>query len=134
MKGFVGNIEKLSEENETFRTVLYTAGNCQLVLMSINVGEEIGSETHKLDQFFRVERGEGKAVLDGATTAISAGFAVLVPAGTTHNIVNTGTQALKLYTLYAPPNHRDGVVHATRAEALADHEHYDGKTTEHRSS
>jgi mannose-6-phosphate isomerase-like protein (cupin superfamily) len=134
MKGFVGNIEKLSEENETFRTVLYTAGNCQLVLMSINVGEEIGSETHKLDQFFRVERGEGKAVLDGAATAISAGFAVLVPAGTAHNIINTGTEALKLYTLYAPPNHRDGVVHATRADALADHEHYDGKTTEHRSS
>lgn len=132
MKGFVGNIETLSEANRNFRTVLYTAGSCQLVLMSIEVGEEIGSEMHNLDQFFRVEQGQGNAVLDGATTAISAGFAVLVPAGTMHNIVNTGTEALKLYTLYAPPNHRDGVVHTTRADALADHEHYDGMTTEHR--
>ncbi len=134
MKGFVGNIETMSEENRNFRTVLYTAENCQLVLMSIGVGEAIGSEVHKLDQFFRVEQGQGDAVLDGVTTPISAGFAILVPAGTTHNIVNTGMEALKLYTLYAPPNHRDGVVHATRADALADHEHYDGKTTEHRPS
>lgn len=130
MKGFVGNIETLSEANATFRTVLYTAKSCQLVIMSLNVGEDIGMEVHQLDQFFRVEEGSGKAVLDGVATPISAGFAVLVPAGTQHNIVNTGATALKLYTLYAPPNHRDGVVHATRADALADSEHYDGKPTE----
>lgn len=130
MKGFVGNIETLSEANTSFRTVLYTAESCQLVIMSLNVGEDIGMEIHQLDQFFRVEEGSGEAVLEGVTTPISAGFAVLVPAGTQHNIVNTGATALKLYTLYAPPNHRDGVVHATRTDALADTEHYDGKLTE----
>lgn len=130
MKGFIDNIERLSEANGTFRTVLYTAQNCQLVIMSLKVGEDIGVEVHKLDQFFRVEQGSGEAVLDGVTTPISAGFAVLVPAGTRHNIVNTGPAALKLYTLYAPPNHRDGIVHRTRADAVADTEHYDGTTTE----
>ena len=130
MRGFIADIETLSEENATFRTVLYTATNCQLVLMALKVGEDIGIEVHKLDQFFRVERGNGEAILDGVKTPISAGFAVLVPAGTEHNIVNTGTTPLKLYTLYAPPNHRDGVVHATRADARADPEHYDGKPTE----
>jgi mannose-6-phosphate isomerase-like protein (cupin superfamily) len=92
--------------------------------------EEIGAEVHKLDQFFRVEEGMGEAVLDGVRTAIRAGFAVVVPAGTNHNIINTGSAPLKLYTLYAPPNHRDGVVHRTRADAEADNEHFDGKTTE----
>ena len=87
-------------------------------------------EVHKLDQFFRVEKGTGEAVLDGVHTKISAGFAVLVPAGTNHNIINTGSVPLKLYTLYAPPNHRDGVVHHTRADAEKDNEHFDGKTTE----
>jgi len=87
-------------------------------------------EVLKLDQFFRVEEGTGEAVLDGVHTVISAGFAVLVPAGTNHNIINTGNSPLKLYTLYAPPNHRDGVVHHTRAEAEKDTEHFDGKTTE----
>jgi mannose-6-phosphate isomerase-like protein (cupin superfamily) len=87
-------------------------------------------EVHKLDQFFRVEEGSGEAVLDGVRTKIQAGFAVLVPAGAKHNIVNTGSAPLKLYTLYSPPNHRDGVVHHTRAEAEADSEHFDGKTTE----
>lgn len=130
MEGFVGNIETLSEANETFRTVLYTAKSCQLVVMSLKVGEDIGMEVHKLDQFFRVEQGSGEAVLDGLTTAISTGFAILIPAGTQHNIINTGDAALKLYTLYAPPNHRDGIVHTTRADADADIEHYDGKTTE----
>jgi len=130
MKGFVKDIEKLAVGNDAFRRVLYTAKNCQLVLMSLKPQEEIGSEVHRLDQFFRVEEGSGEAVLDGKRTAIHAGFAVLVPAGTTHNIVNTGRTPLKLYTLYAPPNHRDGVVHHTRAEAEADKEHFDGKTTE----
>ena len=92
--------------------------------------EEIGAEVHKLDQFFRVEEGSGEAVLDGVRTAIQAGFAVLVPAGANHNIINTGNAPLKLYTLYAPPNHLDGVVHRTRAAAEADTEHFEGRTTE----
>jgi mannose-6-phosphate isomerase-like protein (cupin superfamily) len=130
MKGFVKNIEEISVKNEDFRQVLYTAKNCQLVVMALKPKEEIGMEVHKLDQFFRVEEGTGEAILDDVRTAISEGFAVLVPAGTNHNIINTGTDPMKLYTLYAPPNHRDGVVHHTRAEADADDEHFDGKTTE----
>ena len=110
--------------------MIYTAKNCQLVVMSLKPKEEIGIEVHKLDQFFRVEKGSGEAVLDGVHTKISAGFAVLVPAGTRHNIINTGNVSLKLYALYAPPKHRDGIVHHTRAEAEADNEHFDGKTTE----
>jgi len=130
MKGFVQNIEGLAIKNDKFRQVLYTAKHCQLVLMALKPKEDIGAEVHKLDQFFRVEEGMGEAVLDGVHTAIRTGFAVVVPAGMTHNIINTGTVPLKLYTLYAPPNHRDGVVHLTRADALADKEHFDGKTTE----
>ena len=130
MKGFVKDIEGIAVKNNQFRRVLYTAKNCQLVVMALKPKEEIGAEVHKLDQFFRVEKGSGDAVLDGVRTAIRAGFAVLVPAGTNHNIINTGSVPLKLYTLYAPPNHRDGVVHHTRAEAEADNEHFDGKTTE----
>ena len=130
MKGFVRDIEALAIKNEDFRQVLYTAKSCQLVVMALQPKEEIGTELHKLDQFFRVEEGPGEAVLDGVRTAIQAGFAVLVPAGTKHNIVNTSDAPLKLYTLYAPPNHRDGVVHHTRADAEADSEHFDGKTTE----
>lgn len=130
MKGFVQDIEGITVKNESFRRVLYTAKNCQLVAMALKPNEEIGEEVHKLDQFFRVEEGTGEAVLDGIRTAISAGFAVLVPAGAHHNIINTGDIPLKLYTLYAPPNHRDGVVHHTRADAEADNEHFDGKTTE----
>jgi len=129
-KGFVQDIEALAIKNGEFRKVLYTAPHCQLVVMALKPKEEIGMEVHQLDQFFRVEEGSGEAVLDGVPTAIRAGFAVLVPAGTKHNISNTGSVPLKLYTLYAPPNHRDGVVHATRAEAEADNEHFDGKTTE----
>jgi mannose-6-phosphate isomerase-like protein (cupin superfamily) len=130
VKGFVQNIENVAVKNEDFRQILYTAKNCQLVVMSLKPNEEIGAEVHKLDQFFRVEQGIGEAVLDGVSTRISAGFAILVPAGTNHNIINTGDAPLKLYTLYAPPNHRDGVVHHTRAEAEADKEYFDGKTTE----
>ena len=130
MKGFVQDIEGLAITNDEFRQVLYTAKNCQLVLMALKPQEDIGAEVHALDQFFRVEQGEGEAVLDGVRTTIRAGFAVLVPAGTRHNIINTGAAPLKLYTLYAPPNHRDGVVHHTRAEAEADDEHFDGKTSE----
>src|SRR5450759_1904360 len=130
MKGYVQDIEDLAVKSVEFRRVLYTTKNCQLVLMALKPKEEIGAEVHKLDQFFRVEEGTGEAVLDGIRTAIRAGWAVVVPAGTNHNIVNTGSVPLKLYTLYAPPNHRDGVVHHTRADAEADNEHFDGKTTE----
>jgi len=130
MKGFVQNIEGLAVKNDKFRQVLYTAKNSQLVLMSLKPHEDIGAEIHKVDQFFRVEEGSGEAVLNGARTPIQAGFAVLVPAGVNHNIVNTGTVPLKLYTLYAPPNHRDGVIHKSRADAEGDTEHFDGKTTE----
>ena len=130
MEGFVQNIEDMTTKNEEFRRVLYTAKNCQVVLMALKPNEDIGAEVHKLDQFFRVEEGIGEAVLDGVRTKISAGFAVLVPAGANHNIINTGSSPMKLYTLYAPPNHRDGVVHHTRADAEKDNEHFDGKTTE----
>lgn len=130
MKGFVHDIESLAVRNDHFRQVLYTAQHCQLVVMALQPGEEIGSEIHTLDQFFRVEEGAGEAVLDGVRTPIRAGFAILVPAGATHNIINTGGSPLKLYTLYAPPNHRDGVVHPTRAQAEADTEQFDGKTSE----
>ena len=130
MKGYVQDIEAIATGNEDFRRVLYTARNCQLVVMALKPQEEIGAEVHKLDQFFRVEAGRGDAVLDGVRTAIHAGYAVVVPAGARHNIINTGTEPLKLYTIYAPPNHRDGVVHHTRADANADTEHFDGKTSE----
>lgn len=130
MKGYIQDIEALSIKNDEFRQVLYTAKHCQLVLMALKPKEEIGVEVHKLDQFFRVEAGTGEAVLDGVRTSIREGFAVIVPAGTNHNIINTGSVPLKLYTVYSPPNHRDGVVHHTRIEAEADTEHFDGKTTE----
>jgi mannose-6-phosphate isomerase-like protein (cupin superfamily) len=130
MKGFAQDIEDIAVKNQEFRRVLYTAKNCQLVVMAIEPRGEIGAEVHTLDQFFRVEEGTGEAVLDGVRTAIRAGFAVVVPAGMNHNIINTGSVPLKLYTIYAPPNHRDGVVHHTREEAEADDEHFDGRTTE----
>jgi mannose-6-phosphate isomerase-like protein (cupin superfamily) len=124
------DIEGLAVDNVEFRQVVYTAQHCQLVLMALRPTEEIGLEVHKLDQFFRVEQGTGEAILDGVRTTIRAGFAILVPAGTSHNIINTGAAPMKLYTLYAPPNHRDGIVHHTRADAETDKEHFDGKTTE----
>ena len=130
MKGFVKNIEEIAVANTDFRQVLYTANYSQLVIMALKPGEEIGMEVHKLDQFFRVEEGTGEAVLDGVHTPITAGYAVLVPSGTQHNIVNMGSGPLKLYTLYSPPNHRDGVVHHTRVDAEQDTEHFEGKTTE----
>jgi mannose-6-phosphate isomerase-like protein (cupin superfamily) len=130
MQGFLKDIEDISVNNDAFRRVLYTAAHCQLVVMSLKPGEDIGAEVHTLDQFFRVEAGTGEAVLDDVTTAIRAGFAIVVPAGAKHNIVNTGNAPLKLYTVYAPPNHRDGIVHQTRADAEADDESFDGETTE----
>lgn len=131
MKGFFADIEEAALKNDDFRRVLYTAKYCQLVLMSIPPTGEIGEEVHTLDQFIRCEAGKGTAVLDGVEHAMIEGCAILVPAGARHNIVNTSeTAPMKLYTLYAPPNHRDGVIHRTKAEADADEEHFDGRTTE----
>lgn len=130
IKGFVKDIDALSLQNDSFRTVLYTAQHCQLAVIALLPGEDIGIEKHKLDQFFRVVAGSGNAILEGVTTAIKDGFAVIGPAGTKHNIVNTGETYMKLYRLYNPPNHREGVVHQTRADAQIDSEHYDEKTTE----
>lgn len=130
MKGYIQDIEAIALANDDFRRVLYTARNCQVVVMALQPDEDIGAEVHELDQFFRVQAGSGEAVLDGVRTAIHAGSVVVVPAGARHNLVNTGQQPLKLLTIYAPPNHRDGVVHRTRAEAEADTEHFDGKTSE----
>lgn len=131
MKGYVVNINQLTKENENFRKVLYTAKNSQLVLMALKPGEEIGEEVHTLDQFFRIEEGEGKVVIDGIESDIKDEWAIVVPAGAKHNIINTSAdKPLKLYTIYSPPNHRDGVIHQTKEIAEADDEHYDGTTTE----
>jgi mannose-6-phosphate isomerase-like protein (cupin superfamily) len=129
MKGSVNDTEGLAIMNVDFRQVLYPAKHCQLV-MSLKPTEEIGAAVHTLDQYFRVEEGFGEALLDGVRKAIREGFAVVVPAGTHHNIINTGSVRLRLYTLYAPPNHWYGIVHHTRADAEADNEPSDGKTTE----
>jgi len=129
MKGYIADIEKLTLENDNFRKVLYTAKYSQLVLMSLLPGEDIGEEVHTLDQFIRCEAGAGKAILDGVESEIRGGFVLVVPAGATHNLVNTSDVPLKLYTLYAPPNHKEGTVHATKADAQVE-EHFDGTTTE----
>ncbi len=133
MNGYVVNIEQESLANENFRKVLYTDERVQLVVMSLVPGEEIGEEVHQLDQFIRVETGEGKAVLGGVEHVLTDGSAVVVPKGTLHNIINTSSdKPMKFYTIYAPPNHKDGTVHATKADAERDEgEHFDGKTTEH---
>lgn len=132
MKGYIANIEKLSLENKNFRKVLYTAKYSQLVVMSLKPDEDIGEEIHHLDQFIRCEAGIGKIILDNVEHEISDGFAVVVPAGARHNIINTSAdKEFKLYSLYAPPNHQDGTIHATKEEATADEEeHFGGETTE----
>lgn len=131
MNGFVINIETATKENENFRRVLYTAKNSQLVVMTLKPGEDIGEEVHNLDQFLRIEQGEGLAVLDGVEHKIASQWAVVVPAGTRHNIINTSLdQEMKLYTVYSPPEHKDGTIHATKADALVQEEHFDGTTTE----
>lgn len=131
MKGFVDNIERLTEENENFRQVLYTGNYLQLVLMALQPGDEIGEEVHDdRDQFFRVEAGEGELIIDGVTHKVSADDAMIVPAGARHNVRNAGAETLKLYTLYGPPEHRKDVLHKTKADAEGDHEHFDGKTSE----
>ena len=131
MKGFIGNIEEQTEANEKFRQVLYTGKNLQLVLMALKPGEEIGEEVHDThDQFFRFEEGEGEVVIDGVTTPIKDDFGVIVPAGARHNVRNTGSGTLKLYTIYGPPEHRLDVVHETKPAAEQDDEHFDGRTSE----
>lgn len=119
--GFIGDIEKLTLENKNFRRVLFTGQHTQLVLMSLNPGEEIGTEVHETtDQFFRIEQGDGKVIINGEESQIKDGDAIVVPAGTEHNVINTGQTALKLYTLYSPPHHKDGAIHKTKSEALLD--------------
>lgn len=131
MNGFVENIEKLTEENTDFRRVLYTGKEMQLVLMTLQPGEEIGAEVHEdRDQFFRVEQGEGEVLIDSRTSAIRADMAIIVPAGARHNVRNTGGEPLKLYTIYAPPEHKHGTVHKTKEQADAQEEHFDGVTSE----
>ena len=131
-KGFVSNIEKDTLENENFRKVLYTAKHCQLVLMTLQPSEEIGMEVHAdNDQFFRFEKGTGKVIIDGNEYDVTDGTAVIVPAGAQHNVINvSATDKLKLYTIYSPAHHQDGIVMPTKAEAEASTEEFDGKTTE----
>jgi mannose-6-phosphate isomerase-like protein (cupin superfamily) len=132
MKGFKSNIEEDTLGNTNFRRVLYTGKNSQLVLMNLKPGEEIGEEVHKtIDQFFRFEKGEGIVSIDGTKQKVTEGDAVIVPAGARHNVTNTSkTTELKLYTIYSPPEHQDGTVRKTKADALAKPEEFDGKTTE----
>src|SRR3989338_3364911 len=121
MKSYISNIEKLTLENSKFRQVLFTAQNSQLVIMSLQPGEDIGEEVHDVDQFIRCESGIGKAVLDGIEHNVEDGTAIVVPAGAKHNIINTSAdQSMKLYTLYSPSNHKDGTVHETKAQAMAE--------------
>ncbi|HET9460144.1 MAG TPA: cupin domain-containing protein [Sphingomicrobium sp.] len=132
-RGYCDNIERATVENEDFRRVLYTGRNLQLVLMTLQPGEEIGEEVHAdRDQFFRIEEGEGAIDIDGRENRVEDDFAVIVPAGARHNVRNIGSRSLRLYTIYAPPEHKDGVVQATKAEAEARHarEEWDGKTSE----
>jgi mannose-6-phosphate isomerase-like protein (cupin superfamily) len=132
MKGFISNIEKDTVENTNFRKVLYTGKHSQLVLMTLKPKEEIGMEVHPdNDQFFRFEQGKGKCIIDGNESLLENGIAVLVPAGAEHNIINTSeTEELKLYTLYSPPHHKDGIVRATKQEAINNGPEFDGVTTE----
>jgi len=131
MKGFVTNIEQDTLANDYFRKVIFTAGHSQLVLMSLKPLEDIGEEVHDtLDQFFRFEKGQGQVVIEGQEFPIADGSAVVIPAGTKHNIINTSeTEPLKLYTIYSPPNHQDKTIHQTKQEAEASDEHFDGKTS-----
>jgi mannose-6-phosphate isomerase-like protein (cupin superfamily) len=131
MKGFVADIEALTEENGHFRHVLYTGSHLQLVLMSLQPGEEIGEEVHEgHDQFFRVEKGKGEVWIDGARSKIKKDHAIIAPAGARHNIINTAEKPLRFYTLYAPPQHKDGFVASTKAEAESSAEAFGGKPTE----
>lgn len=131
-KSYIINLEQATKENTFFRNVLYTAKNCQLVVMSLKTNEEIGEEIHdNVDQFIRVESGTGKAVINEVEHYLADGFAVVIPAGAKHNIINTSnTEDLKLYTIYSPPEHKDGTIHQTKTEAQVGEEHFDGITSE----
>ena len=128
MKGYITNIEQATKENTDYRCVLYTAKNSQLVLMCVMPGDEIGEEVHHLDQFIRFEEGKGSVILDGVVHSVKADDAVVIPQGTKHNVINTGKVPLKLYSIYSPPEHKDGTIHKTKSSAVE--EHFDGKTTE----
>jgi mannose-6-phosphate isomerase-like protein (cupin superfamily) len=132
MKGCIVNLEKETKKNTDFRRVLYTGKNSQLVLMSLKPLEDIGEETHdNVDQFFRFEQGKGKVTIDGVAHLVKDGNAVIVPAGAKHNVTNTSKKnKLKLYTIYSPPEHQDGIIRHTKKDAIASEEHFDGKTTE----
>ena len=131
MKGYVADIGQETKTNTNFRKVLYTGHHSQLVLMSLKPGEDIGSEVHpNVDQFFRFEQGTGQIVIDGVVHEIKAEFAAIVPAGAEHNVINTGIEDLKLYTIYSPAEHQDGIARVTKADALAEPEEFNGKTTE----
>lgn len=132
MQGYAGNIEQAATENENFRQVLYTAKHCQLVLMSLRPSEEIGMEVHPdNDQFFRIESGQGKCIIDNNEYELKDGTAIIVPAGADHNIINESeTEPMKLYTIYSPAHHEDGILFATKEEAEASKEEFDGTTTE----
>lgn len=131
MKGFINDIESLTKENPDFRRVLYTGKHLQLVLMSIPPGGDIGEEVHPdRDQFFRIEKGRGEVWIDGRMTKIEDDFAIVVPAGARHNVRNTGDEPLRLYSIYGPPEHADGTVHVTKADAMESKEHFAGQTTE----
>ncbi len=131
MKGFVDNIEDLTEENTAFRHVLYTGKHLQLVVMALQPGEDIGEEIHAdRDQFFRIEEGSGQVVIDGVTHEVEEDDAIIVPAGARHNIINTGEDLLQLYTLYGPPNHIDQLIQESKEEAEASEEKFQGVTTE----
>jgi len=132
MKGFNANIEKATLENENYRKVLYTSKHSQLVLMSLKPNEEIGMEVHPdNDQFFRIEKGRGKCIIDGNEYELGDGVAIVVPSGANHNIINISeTEDLKLYTIYSPAHHKDGIVRTTKAEAEADSPEFDGATSE----
>ena len=119
MKGFVTNIEEESLKNDFFRKVLFTASHSQLVVMSLKPGEEIGMEVHEVDQFIRIEKGTGQSILDGEKSELKDSSAVVIPAGTNHNIINTGSEPMKIYTIYSPPQHPDGTIHKTKEEAEA---------------
>lgn len=131
MRGYIADIEDVTEENTDFRRVLYTGKNLQLVVMSLRPGEEIGEEVHEDgDQFFRVEEGKGEVWIDGKKTTLKSDDVAIVPAGARHNLINIGEKPLQVYTIYSPPEHKDGTIHKTKAEADAHEEHFDGKTTE----
>jgi mannose-6-phosphate isomerase-like protein (cupin superfamily) len=128
MKGYIADLEKVTQENTDYRRVLYTGRYSQLVVMSIEPGDEIGMEVHGLDQFIRLEQGKATVVLDGEETKVEDDWGVVIPAGTQHNVINTGEEVVKLYSVYSPPEHKEGTVHPTKADEQE--EHFDGTTTE----